>query len=144
MAFWIQGLFFQNAMRLDVQHRSETEGGIGAMLFETFSQYMYHGAIWQDRDSAEPRLVGSLEDHFGTSELSNIERDDRHFAFTKRYESRDDEIRYMFDERQGLTWIGRWSGKAVGNGISRCLITEIPDEFFTPDSIRYALSRSDS
>lgn len=136
MALWIQGFFFQDALKFEVVTVNKKQ----VALFQKSAQFMYRGSIWQNPDANGSLLMGVMEDSFGISLLSNIEHDEAHFAFTKRYEDREDDIRYLFEAREGLTWIGRWSGRVVGEGVSRCLVTELPDEFYSVESVVVALS----
>jgi hypothetical protein len=136
MAFWIQGLFFQDLDLLSIQHRAGAFGGAHVAICRDLGQFMFRGAIWSEPDAkCAITLVGSMEDYFGISALSWIELDESHFTFVKQYKEREDRIRYSFNVRDRHTWVGRWSGPSVGNGVSRCLVTEVPDKFFLHESI---------
>lgn len=123
-----------------VEHLPESRGGIRAAFLKGLARFMYSGSIWRsDADVVDSPYVGVMEDSFGPSSVSEVECDTDHLVFTKIYRGRVDEIRYTFDVREGSTLVGRWSDPRVGDGIARCLITEVPDEFFVAGSIKYAL-----
>lgn len=138
MAYWIQGLFFQPVLeiKLDMDMRVVSRS---PLILEHEGQFMFHGSIWLDPESNNGRLTGVIEDGFGIAALSHIRISDKHFAFTKQYEGRSDQIRYVFGKKDGPTWVGTWSGPWVGDGIARCLVTELPDDFLGPASIKIAL-----
>lgn len=108
------------------------------MLHEGIGQFMFNGALWQDPNGIKGTLSGHLEDRFGRSKLTHVELDANHFVFAKRYHNRPP-IHYTFRFKEGLTWVGEWSGRDAGRGIARCLLTEVPDEFFWPESVLAAL-----
>lgn len=74
---------------------------------------------------------GFLVDVYGQSELTDFEVREKNMQFTKRYFHRDDEILYDFKKSEGGVWVGRWHGKRVGEGGTKCILTEIPETFFT-------------
>ncbi len=136
MAYWIQGLFFQPAQDVVLDPTN-----VRILVEEYLGQHMFHGSIWQDLESPDKRLVGVIDDHFGTADLSDIRLSDSGLAFTKKYRDRPDKIHYIFERRDGQTWIGTYTGVITGKGLVRCLMTELPDEFFTVESIEHALSK---
>ena len=150
MAFLIQGLFYQNKMGLYVEHSSRT-GSLGPriMIHENLNQYMYAGAMWLDPDARVQILVGIVYDVFGHALLSNIEMSKEAFSFTKSYASRplphqDEEqppINYSFRIRDGQSWVGEYSGRDTGTGVTRCILTEVPEDFFSPDPLLPLLGR---
>lgn len=103
---------------------------------------MYAGVIFPDVEGAEGKLVGRMFDECGYSELSNVVETDDEFRYTKRYQHREDFIHYSFRfDQVSRTWIGQYDGEAVGNGVSRCIITPISKDFFDPNPIVAALGK---
>lgn len=84
---------------------------------------------------------GSMCDQFGYSELSEIEIGESQVKFTKAYVHRKDLIYYSFRLKEGNIWIGEYTGKATGTGISCCTLMEVPDIFLDPHSITKMLGR---
>jgi hypothetical protein len=107
----IQGMFFQ---------------GVGGVLHQT----MYAGVIFSEKG----RLAGNLRDFYGDSVLSLVLISPKEIQFTKKYAGREDLIHYTFKRRtENGIWVGEYTGDRVGKGISKCVITEIADSFFSPD-----------
>jgi len=138
MQFLIQGLFFQNRQVLGLACSVE---GNAAVLYSGLFQFMFAGLIWTDKQSALYELTGDMLDHFGRSRLSEVQVTDLEVKFTKRYKGREDDIFYTFKVRDGDSWVGEYRGDRVGSGTSRCIITEVPDSFFEPQSVMALLGR---
>lgn len=141
MAHLIQGVFFQQNQWLDLAERPRF--GTCVVINKGVCRFVYAGVIWRDNAKALGPLVGSITDHFGESELSNVSVTEQGIEFVKRYLKRRDTIRYVFSKKDGNTWAGEWSGDAVGSGISRCVVTEVPDEFFSPEALMKLLGASE-
>lgn len=140
MPFLIQGIFFQNQQWLGLGVR-QIEGVI-AVVHSGLCQFIYAGVMWQDPEHVMGGLTGHMQDACGNSALSDIYVSEFEVRFTKKYERRKDVIRYTFKVRDGQTWVGEYEGEACGKGISRCLITEVGEEFFQPESIMTKLGRT--
>jgi hypothetical protein len=143
MAWWIQGVFFQSVVKTNfsLSHprgRPATPGEKGHL-----AQFMFFGSIWFD-DQREV-LTGCTQDVFGVSDLFEISISEQGIRFKKQYERTGTIVHYEFRQRDGGSWIGRYSSKAAGDGIARIVLNEVPDEFFVADSIRAVLaSRTDA
>lgn len=124
--FLIQGCFFQNQEWLGL--RTEPIEGTVCVIEKGLIWDMFAGII-RHNPNFPPQLIGGMLDHYGESILSDIEINDIQVRFTKRYERRSDEILYSFKVKEGNTWAGKYSGEAVGKGLSRCVITEVDDSF---------------
>ena len=142
MALWLQGLFFENISGFGIKYRAESEGGVGVVVYDHLAQFMFRGSIW--RDPEHDVLVGAMEDQYGTSVLSEIRHADSSLEFTKCYEKRSGLFQYSFKVRDGATLVGTWTSlpKHNYNGLCRCLVTELPDEFFTVESINHQLEKA--
>lgn len=82
-----------------------------------------------------------MQDTFGASLLMNIRITEDEVRFIKKYEQRADHIHYTFAKKDRNSWIGEFTGERCGTGISRCVITEVPEEFFDPRALMQALGR---
>lgn len=140
--FLVQGLFFQNQQYMGLAYAPID--GLIATINEDLFQFMYAGLIWTDERHALGGLKGEMQDHFGRSRLSEIRVSDTVVSFTKKYERRDDEILYTFKIKDGNSWIGEYNGDAVGSGTSRCIITEVPNSFFSGQVLAEKLNRGTS
>ena len=136
MSYVIQGLFFQDRLELGIEYRPET--GAAAVRHRSLGQYMFAGAFWQEGLG----LVGFIQDAFGSAAVSNISIAESVIAFRKIYGGRSDAINYRFAKRDGASWVGEYSGILTGNGITRCLLTEVPDSFFAPEAIMALLGKT--
>jgi hypothetical protein len=127
--FLIQGVFFQNQEGLGV--RMKPVDGAVCVIEKVLLYSMYAGIISSNPDFP-PQLVGGMFDYFGESVLSEIEVNDIQVRFKKQYTRRSDTILYTFKKRDRNTWAGKYRGKMVGEGLSRCVITEVDDSFNDP------------
>lgn len=126
----IQGFFFQNHNWLTTVHRSEVEGGVGAAIQSGLCRFMYAGIIFPNPEN-KTELIGETSDRFGESRLFDIVIDCNEARFVKKYDNRNDTINYQF-KKNGNLWIGSYSGKATGEGGTKCIITDVPDNLFFP------------
>lgn len=119
--FLIQGFFFEELGGF------ETPGD--AVRFTMFA-----GAIWGKWESEG---AGVLNDMYGPSTLHEIMFGEARLCFVKRYDRRPKDahnaIRYEF-HKIGDDWVGRYNGGLVGEGMARCIITEVPSSFLDPKS----------
>jgi hypothetical protein len=74
-----------------------------------------------------------MTDPAGQSELTDIKLTDAEFLFTKKYAHREDFIEYTFSKQPDGTWQGVYSGSACGVGQSRCIVTQVTDDFLKMD-----------
>ena len=99
---------------------------------------MYHGIIYQEDPPASllRQLVGTMGDHYGSSRLTNVVYNPDHsLVFTKQYDHRRDTINYEFKRNENGLWLGTYTGTAVGNGISACVLTEVNPLMFDPSKV---------
>jgi hypothetical protein len=145
MAWLIQGIFFQTQEGLRLGYG--TEHGMGLYVSKGIYQFPYAGAAWMD-DGPMPDLTGRMSDDFGYSELFDIHISEDEVRFSKNYKDRpagpQHHIHYVFKIRDGNSWVGEYTGERCGTGISRCFITEVPDEFFQPEPIIALLGRDNA
>ena len=136
MPYVIQGLFFQGRFELGVNYRP----GIGtvAVCGTTLAEYLFSGVFWEEG----LELKGIIQDAFGVAKVSKIVIDETGVSFRKRYQSRSDDIDYVFLKRDGVSWVGEYSGHLTGCGIARCMVTEVPKSFFEPAAILSVLGRT--
>jgi hypothetical protein len=87
---------------------------------------MFSGILFPNSD-APHGLSGKLTDHFGDSNLSEVELASDSLKFSKCYERRSDMIRYAFS-KCGTIWIGTYDGPVTGGGLTRCIITKTTEE----------------
>lgn len=138
MPLLIQGIFFQNKQSLEIAYIG---GGVGSTVVvnEELCETIFAGVIWQDRQNVLGGLAGNMMDLSGVSRLALVRVSDTEVRFKKLYYGRDDEILFVFSRREGDVWLGEYSGAAVGNGIARCILTEVSDDFFDPNSLAQKL-----
>ncbi|MEK9131715.1 MAG: hypothetical protein AAB447_02275 [Patescibacteria group bacterium] len=129
--FLIQGVFFQNRQYLGLAC-VPIEGAV-VTINEGLFQTMFAGIIFSDQRQSRNNLRGYMLDTCGESVLKDISVSDREVSFTKHYDRRKDIIKYSFTVKHGNTWIGQYSGDAVGVGLARCMITEVDDDFLLPN-----------
>ncbi len=127
MSFFINGIFWQEGMFPYIGHAPII--GEVVMIGEAQVEAVFSGMIGE-------RIINKISDGFlvdvyGQSELTDFEVREKNMQFTKRYFHRDDEILYDFKKSEGGVWVGRWHGKRVGEGGTKCILTEIPETFFT-------------
>lgn len=130
--FLIQGVFFQIQEQIGL--RMVAIEGMVPVIERGLIFDMYAGVIFSNPDFP-PQFLGGMFDHYGESVLSDIEVNDMQIRFKKQYTHRRDEISYTFKVKDGNTWAGEYSGEAVGNGLSRCVITEVDDSFNDPKGL---------
>ncbi len=126
-AHLIQGFFFQDLFRPEIEHRGESEGGVHVVFRGGACRFMYAGTIWFELESGI--FMGEMVDAFGESDLSEITLGPDELSFSKKYEHRADVIKYSF-RRQDSIWVGEYEGKETGKGWSNCALTEVPDTLF--------------
>lgn len=134
-AYLIQGFFFQDHMFFGVGYRSP-DGAVATVNVAKNAQFMFAGSIWTE-PSLDSKLVGHMVDEFGHAEIGDIKISDQALKFSKRYETtrglrKRPPIFYVFDRKDGESWIGTYEGKDAGKGIARCMLTSVPDDFFEP------------
>ena len=72
-----------------------------------------------------------MHDEIGNSILFNVVVSPEELSFDKRYLRRENPINYKF-KRKGNLWVGKYSGMAVGEGITKCITCEVPEELYMP------------
>ncbi|MFA5358529.1 MAG: hypothetical protein WC310_01750 [Patescibacteria group bacterium] len=128
--YLIQGFFFQDQERLGLAMSSEAKGAV-AVVNSGLCRFMYAGVIYPAENETANEYVGQMFDHFGDAALSDIKLSADQLEFVKKYNHRNDLIDYIFLKRNGI-WVGSYSGSVVGQGSAKCVITEVPQDFFQP------------
>jgi hypothetical protein len=141
----IQGVFFQNQEWLSTAFLPGE--GLSPVIKTGLIYTIYSGVISINPENPA-QLVGGIIDHYGESILTDIiiveGSSAAEISFTKKYVKRPDLIRYTFKIRDGVTWVGRFDGPKVGSGVSRCLLTLIPEDFFSPEQCVRLLGRENA
>lgn len=130
MLYLIQGVFFQNYQRLGLGMGGEGEGVV-AMISNRLCHFMYYGVIYSDKNNVLGRLAGQMNDYFGGSSLTKVYFSPKGLEFVKKYDNKDYLIEYKFRSKDNI-WVGEYSSTAIGRGKTRCIITEVPEDFFQP------------
>lgn len=141
MVFLIQGVFFQTREGLGTTW--DLRDGLIAVIRSRIGQFMYSGAIWEDPPGSRV-LTGRTQDHFGIADLSDIHLGVREVRFKKQYGRRSYCIDYSFKLRDGSNWLGAYNSPEVGSGVTRCVITPVPDEFFSHEELVKRLGKSEA
>lgn len=128
--YLIQGFFFQNISQLSFYDNWSSPDGFSVFIKSGLFKFMYAGIIFTNPE-AKTELIGEMSDHFGKSKLFEIIVTDKVATFIKKYDCRNDLIKYCF-KRDGNIWTGEYSGKATGKGGAKCIITEVPKDLFLP------------
>jgi hypothetical protein len=126
----IQGVWFQKREGLGLAF-----DGTGAVPVwqAAMCRFMFAGGFGPA--DGNPRvLAGNMTDPAGESELADIRLTGTTLSFVKKYIHRRDLIQYTFRKGKNGTWDGEYSGSACGTGKSRCVLTQIPDEFLAIDT----------
>jgi|GEM_PF-1695683 len=141
-ALLIQGLFFQWQDGVGIAYSHE---GAIPVIQQAMVRSHFAGAIWEDPESG--KLEGNLTDHYGDSTLFDIEISETELSFVKRYVQRPQSdfhaIHYKF-EKHGTDWVGGYNGEATGDGMARCIITEVTEDFFDPRSVATILNKPEA
>lgn len=100
------------------------------------AQFAFHGAIHQE---GPRQLIGTFLDHQGEAVLRDIEiprntRPEYKLRFSRRYDGRMTDATFVLD-RDGDVWTGQYHEKKLLLGKVRCIVTEVPDNFFDPDAV---------
>lgn len=130
--YLLQGLFYQDVVTYGIGQKP----GVGEAAYCTSNLHhvLFSGVIAPPPNDLKGPLAGALQDHFGMSTLSEVTLSEEKLEFTKRYDKRRDEIRYLFEKKDGDLWIGTWDGLRVGTGFAKCLVTAVTKDFFDPAS----------
>jgi len=131
MAYLIQGIAFEKREAIGLAYDPVEENILTARI-TSLSQFMYAGAIWEEGG----RLTGKMQDECGMSTLFDIHISESMVRFEKKYDDRDYPISYSMPIRDGIAYVGRFSSQPTGSGASRCIITEVPDDFFYADATK--------
>ncbi len=136
----IQGIFFQSVDDDIVALAITEDDNLAVAMRYGTGQFMFQGSIWEDVDNRNV-LIGSMEDQFGVSRLSNIKFTADCVMYTKRYEQRKDDILYVFQRRDGDSWVGTYTGTLTGIGIARCWLREVPENHLYAEPLQTALGQ---
>lgn len=123
---WLmQGCFYQPHISLQPAMR---DGEISVAVLARMGVFPFSGTI---RLQTFGTLQGNMEDCFGRATLRNVRmRQDEFLSFTKKYDNRPDTIEYEFHYRNGI-WVGDYTGDETGRGDAKCIVTEVPNDFYT-------------
>lgn len=128
--YFINGMFWQQGQMPFIGHDAQI--GEVVMLGERQLEAVFSGLIGEL--SLTDGNDGFLVDIFGQSVLSNFSVSETKMEFRKQYRRRLDDdaflIQYTFTKSEGGIWNGDWKAPAVGKGEARCMLTEIPSNFF--------------
>jgi hypothetical protein len=94
------------------------------------SRFMYSGTIYTEEHSVCP-VMGKMVDHFGESLLYDVIISPKKISFVKLYMHRSDFIHYNLTKKEGI-WIGSYSGLLPAIGVTKCIVTEVLEDFFLP------------
>jgi len=133
----IHGFFYQWRSGLGTDYVAPE--GLVAVIRTGITRGMFSGGMWIENGV----MVGQLEDHYGSSTLSNILHTPDHFSFTKMYHRRDrpqSKIEYKFF-KHGEHWLGEYDGEFSGQGVACCTVTKVPDEFFDVEALAKIVGR---
>lgn len=133
----IHGFFFFNGPQLGITY--DQSGAIG-VIREVVQRSMFAGVIGPERKGSKV-LTGRMTDHYGGSELIDIEIEDGRILFTKVYDRRSDGISYLFKKDADGTWDGTFVGRAVGSGQARCILTIVPEDFLLPSKVAKSVKK---
>ncbi len=123
--YLIQGIIFQNDHVLGIGYKPDIGTAVTiqkAMLYAVFNGVI--GPLNEEGDYG-----GEMNDKWGESSITNFKISDTELSFTKQYKNRPP-IEYLFDEKEGSTWIGTYQGQDCGTDDSKCFVTEIDESFF--------------
>ena len=129
--YLIQGVFFQKLTGLDLDF---SEGDARAVIRTSGCYFMYAGAFGPDPEQGGV-MRGRMNDHFGDSTLTNIIMPGDGLRFTKQYDGREEFIHYAFQKGDGGTLIGGFDGPGNMSGESKCVLAQVPDNFFAPTQV---------
>jgi hypothetical protein len=125
--YLIQGLFFQAQDRIKLGIGDGTDSGVAESLF----RIMFAGFISPQIVEGKPVLVGEMNDQNGESTLTDIIIEPESLQFIKQYNGSPLKIKYIFQLKNGI-WVGEYFEPSIGSGQARCILTEVPEEFFSP------------
>lgn len=134
IAFLIQGVFWQKRQWLDTA--LEPIEGYVAVIKTGVVEFMYQGAVCASPESLLGEMSGSTTDHFGRSQITKFVMEQSRLSFVKQYGDKPYGIAYVFPVKKGNIWEGYYEGPSnVGCGLTRCVVTEVPMEFFDPSAL---------
>ena len=117
---FINGFFWQKNRFPFIGH--STTLGAAVMLKEINIQTYFSGVVGG--------VVNQTIDHYGQAVISDLTIKGENMSFTKKYNHREDFIYYKFEKSLDQKfWVGNWSGSAVGEGRTRCVLSEVPVMF---------------
>lgn len=138
--YLIQGRFCQEYKGFGIGY-APTEGAVAVVSTSAIS-VAFSGMIFQSGIEGEKTLIGEMSDHFGKAELSDISITDAEICFTKTYEEYKGQfergISYTLHRGKENMWVGEYSLIIGVTGPVRCVVTEVPDEFFQDDLKTFA------
>ena len=130
--YLIQGVFFhpQSSLRIG------RDDAIGERVHieQWLCYFMYAGAFGPDPERGGV-MRGRMNDRFGDSTLTNIIMTGDGLRFTKQYDGRKEFIHYAFQKGDGGTLIGGFDGPGNMSGESKCVLAQVPDNFFAPTQV---------
>ena len=136
--YFIGGIFWQEQKGLGISY--DTNIGTISTVSPSQNEYLFSGALW-DMNNMAKNIGGKMQDNFGSSDLSEIKLMPDKFSFTKIYKQRHSPIYYSFTkDNDNNIWLGQWTGPGVGSGVAKCLVSELPLEFFLPAEMKQPIS----
>lgn len=134
--FFINGVYWKE----DDRHTLKTlsPSAPNTIPPRTLKQYTFHGFIGKEKMEQVPEHVtdGFMFDGLGESELFEFKFDGDNLSFKTGDMGGNSEILFRFKRSNDGAFIGEWevldpSGLLIDNDSARCMLTEIPNYFFT-------------
>ncbi len=111
-----------------------------AMLGETLTTTLFQGLIWGP-NRGEP-YEGLIYDRLGESDLRHTLLSAESINFTKQHRGRDCEIYYVFDQREGNVWQGRWElSNELARGTAWCITTLVDMTATDPTHLKALMAK---
>ncbi|MDO8601623.1 MAG: hypothetical protein Q7R62_00615 [bacterium] len=127
MRYFINGFFFQHSQDRGLV-LDEESGDIGLVRsMDRMDSVNFQG--WFGTIPQPPEPPGVIDDRIGTAVLSDVTLTEIELQFNKRYTHRKDVIHYCFRKQADGTWVGHYESSTVGRGVTRCMLTPIPDDW---------------
>ena len=121
----IQGFIFQEGNILAVGIKSGASTSFN--LEKAMIRAMFNSIVGPSEE--ENVFCGNMSDIWGDSEIKDFKINTAELSFTKYYANRPP-IFYSFKKDKSNIWIGGYFGDDCGEGISKCLVSEIDESFF--------------
>ncbi len=125
--YLIQGIYFQSGYRGGCLGFRLEPKNLATIDFEMINA-MYNGIV-ESCDSNSKLFYGEMKDIWGNAKISDFEISESELKFIKTYEKRPPII-HLFTKKENGVWLGTFEGDDCGKGKTKCIATEIDNEFF--------------